>query len=260
MLPTRRDGVLREGAPEPERRPGLHRVPLGTGGATDDDLTPAAHAGPSTPEDRGEEGRSDPTSAPGRRTVRITWEDLQRSAEEATDLDAIVRRELERTGEADLVPLEPLTRDEQPRPPRWSAGLLVALSVVILSSAIMIGGRDATPAPPTAVTTRAGPRVSSPPSNMGLRGHHLTPHELTARLVFTAPCWIQVVADGRTRLSATIPNGRKVVRARRSLELTLGNAGAVRLRVNGRSIRTGAPGQVVHLAITLNDGRVLVRR
>jgi len=46
-------------------------------------------------------------------------------------------------------------------------------------------------------------------------------------------------------------------RAKRHLELVLGNAGGVTLRVNGKLMPTGRPGQVVHLVFTWSHGRIL---
>jgi hypothetical protein len=48
-----------------------------------------------------------------------------------------------------------------------------------------------------------------------------------------------------------------VYRAHESLELTLGNAGGVRLRVSGEPVETGDPGEVVTLGFTWQDGEVL---
>jgi hypothetical protein len=193
------------------------------------------------------------------RTVHITWEDLQRTAEEAADIDALVRRELERAGQVDAAPLRQLKRDAWPQRPRWPTRVLVVLSLLGLGAIVSIDGREATSKPPQPSTSVVGPSPS--PAAPAVSASPRPAREgLTARLVFSAPCWIQAVADGRTMLSKTMTGGTSVVRARRSLELTLGNAGGVRVFVNGRSFPTGSPGEVVHLLFTSDEGRVVVHR
>jgi len=58
----------------------------------------------------------------------------------------------------------------------------------------------------------------------------------------------------------TLPAGSRVTfHAKKHLELVLGNAGGVTLRVNGKLMPTGRLGQVVHLAFTWRHGLVLSR-
>jgi hypothetical protein len=65
------------------------------------------------------------------------------------------------------------------------------------------------------------------------------------------------VSDGEVVAAATLPPGTSVTyRAHRSLELILGNAGGVRLLVDGERVPTGTSGEVVHLTFRWRDGAV----
>ncbi|HEY2965018.1 MAG TPA: RodZ domain-containing protein, partial [Actinomycetota bacterium] len=61
--------------------------------------------------------------------------------------------------------------------------------------------------------------------------------------------------------ASTLESGAAVVyRARDLLELTLGNAGGVRLRVNGEPVPTGGSGDVLSLDLRWREGEVLTDR
>jgi len=69
------------------------------------------------------------------------------------------------------------------------------------------------------------------------------------------------VADGRTVFKGTLlPGQSKLLRARQTLALTLGNAAGANLLIRGKQIPTGATGQVIHLTMSLQHGRVHVTR
>ena len=56
----------------------------------------------------------------------------------------------------------------------------------------------------------------------------------------------------------TLPAGRSIrFRAHRTLQLTLGNGGGANLIVNGKTVRTGSPWQVVHLSFSWSHGRIV---
>src|SRR5207253_3475865 len=51
----------------------------------------------------------------------------------------------------------------------------------------------------------------------------------------SAPCWVEARSDGATVMQQTLPAGRSAtLHATKSLDLVLGNAGGVRLHVNGK--------------------------
>jgi cytoskeleton protein RodZ len=110
----------------------------------------------------------------------------------------------------------------------------------------------ATPAGPSAGPLASPGAPSTPaPSTQTLR-------RISAVLHVRVPTWIQATADGRVVLNGTVPGGGspKLV-ARRTLQIILGNAGAVRVVVNGRPARTGSFGEVARLSFVLRNGRVV---
>jgi uncharacterized protein DUF4115 len=97
-------------------------------------------------------------------------------------------------------------------------------------------------------------RVLPPPAASERRG-------VRAVLHVRQPCWVHVLADGEVVASITlVPREAVVYRADRALQLTLGNAGGVKLRVNGERVRTGSLGAVVLLDLTWQRGEVLIER
>lgn len=96
-----------------------------------------------------------------------------------------------------------------------------------------------------------GPFVPVAPERPGVR----------AVLFLSQPSWVEAVADGRVVESATLPAGERVAyRGRRDLQLTLGNGGGVRLRVNDDPIATGSPGDVVRFDFSWRKGRLDIAR
>lgn len=87
------------------------------------------------------------------------------------------------------------------------------------------------------------------------------PRGVRAVLRLSEPSWVLAMADGETLVATTLQPGEPVVyRARRLLELTLGNAGGVRLRVGGEPVETGGRGDVVRIDFRWKEGVVLTER
>jgi cytoskeleton protein RodZ len=80
---------------------------------------------------------------------------------------------------------------------------------------------------------------------------------IKALATIDAASWIEVVSDGTTIYRAIAPAGAQLrFAADRTLLITLGNAGGVNLRINGRPRPTGDAGEVVHLRFERgSDGR-----
>ena len=152
----------------------------------------------------------------------------------------------------DLLPLGGPTKR------KWLFRALVVASAVTL---IALGVIRASSHRPT-LATPAGPPAGAPassaaPSAPGPSAGHAV-RRISAVLHVSVPTWIQATADGRVVLNGTVPGGGSPnLVARRTLQIILGNAGAVRLVVNGRPARTGAFGQVVRLSFVLRNGRVV---
>ena len=74
--------------------------------------------------------------------------------------------------------------------------------------------------------------------------------EVTA--VFSDNCWTQVKADGQTVYEGTLEKGKtQVWKAKETVVITAGNAGAIELKVNGKELgKAGSKGQVVEKTFT----------
>jgi hypothetical protein len=145
-------------------------------------------------------------------------------------------------------------------PGRFVASLLVLASVLaMVAIALRFSSSLGPPAaseqstsPPSAMppTTHSTPARPSPAAR--------TPRGVHARLVVAEACWVEATVDGKVLLAQTLPPGKGLsLDARRTLRLLLGNAGGVRLHVNGRPVPTGGRGQVIHLAWQWENGRLL---
>jgi cytoskeleton protein RodZ len=83
---------------------------------------------------------------------------------------------------------------------------------------------------------------------------------LSVSLHFTATCWVEAVVDGRQRIAQEHAPGESLqLDARESVVLTVGNAGGVEVRVNGRPYALGrGSGQVARgVRIDLATARAL---
>lgn len=152
-----------------------------------------------------------------------------------------------------------------PRRPRHRllAVLLSAASVITLAAlglASLRSGRAEAPAPsaPPPVATSPAPAAASPTPTQEDPPAPAPARGIRVVLTLTAPSWVEATADGERRVWETVPRGeRLVLRARRTLDLVLGNAGGVRLLVNGRLEPTGEPGEVARLSFARRGDRVV---
>ena len=150
-----------------------------------------------------------------------------------------------------------------PPPRRWparaaaviSVGAIVALAALKLSSP---GSSPKTHPPPT--TGRLPVIGRGVPTDAHHGGHAAITH-MHFIIKDSVACWISATADGKSPFAAhTLQPGEKVTfNAKRTADLTLGNAAGVKLLVNGKRIKTGAAGQVVTLAFVRHGARVLTR-
>ena len=102
------------------------------------------------------------------------------------------------------------------------------------------------PAPAVAPETASAPAAAAPQGAP----------KLVVSLSFTDECWVEAVVDDQQRISELRVQGESMqIAAQQQVSLTLGNAAAVRIEVNGRPYPLdAAPGRVVHdLAITRAD-------
>jgi cytoskeletal protein RodZ len=133
----------------------------------------------------------------------------------------------------------------------WSYGLLLALAGLILLVLVAIaayladrreeGPETAAQAPPIA----APPAPAVHPTTPAAAPEPKAPVEVS--LDFTKDCWVEAVIDGRNRFSELRVQGEALqLEAERSIVLTLGDAGAVGVQVNGYPYElNGRAGDVV---------------
>jgi len=162
------------------------------------------------------------------------------------DAAAIVREYVERYEHAEPSPITKL--DEQvkearrPPKPNWLIAAVVAGVVLIGASLVGIvhgpGPRagnehDALPSLP------ASPAVSASPSAPAIAAGPVK--GVTLVVVTRARSWVQVAGDGAPIFAGTLAAGvSKTFSATQELDVTVGNAGAVRLILNGKDL--GSPG------------------
>jgi cytoskeleton protein RodZ len=133
----------------------------------------------------------------------------------------------------------------QKLPGRWSRRILPAISVGLLLTLFVVSTLSGTPprAPllsvpsPSGATSVGGVATTAPqPTTGGL---------VLAVRVVESPCWVRVTSDDRVVVQTTLrPGIEETFTANRRLDLWLGNAGAVRLTVNGRPIPLRGSGKV----------------
>jgi cytoskeleton protein RodZ len=138
--------------------------------------------------------------------------------------------------------------------------LMVAAVIALIGLAITRNygqpQQEAADTPPTAAPapTQTGPASPTPapsPSPSPATG-------LSGILRVTDRSWVSISVDGENVIRETVDPPRSLtLEADRLLEVTLGNAGGVRLRLNGELVPTGDPGEVVSLSFAFRDGQVV---
>jgi cytoskeletal protein RodZ len=138
-------------------------------------------------------------------------------------------------------------------PLSWIVGGLVAMLLVALLVTWLVrraGSEEPREEPPPAppIAAPVVEPVPAMPGQVPAAAPAAVPADtMLVNLSFTAECWVEAVIDGSQRISELRVQGESMqIRARESVLLTLGNAGSVRVEVNGRPVQLGGePGQVV---------------
>jgi cytoskeleton protein RodZ len=120
----------------------------------------------------------------------------------------------------------------------WSYGSLLALAglvllILVAAAAYFADHRHEEPPASAQTPSIAAPPVAPPPVQAA--PPLPTPSSpLEVSLDFSQDCWIEVLIDGKKRISELRVQGEALqLDAEKSLSLTLGNAGAVAIHVNG---------------------------
>ncbi|KJS49616.1 RodZ domain-containing protein [Desulfosporosinus sp. BICA1-9] len=115
-------------------------------------------------------------------------------------------------------------------------------------------------APPLISAPKTDTATTSPPPSASESSLQTTPPNaqdgLTAQLVFTQPCWIEVRIDGQAPFQGTFAAGTsKEVKGTEKIELvSIGNAGGLTVTLNGRALpMLGKAGEVRRNVVLTKD-------
>ena len=154
-------------------------------------------------------------------------------------------------------------------PSRWlGMGASVAILMVVVTAAVVLGRRGESHVEPGIVGTTGNTPASPAPA----RAPDVTPQP-TARptdavsvpatppaaisvvLSMTRPCWVSATVDGRRAIYRILqPGERETLAAERGIALRFGDAGAVTWTINGRDPGSpGAAGAVRDVRITVEN-------
>jgi cytoskeleton protein RodZ len=124
------------------------------------------------------------------------------------------------------------------RPPaRWVRRALTATSIAVLITLAVVSTRSGNP--PRSAMPMFPSRLPSAAPATGAIGEPepLPPGVFLTLRVVEEPCWARITSDGRVVTQMIAPPGfAETFTATRRLDLWLGNAGAVRLTVNGKHL------------------------
>jgi cytoskeletal protein RodZ len=135
----------------------------------------------------------------------------------------------------------------------WSYGVFLVLAVILLAALMAYlafyaesrrRDRRAPPLPIAAPPAALAPEAAAPPPAEA-EAEPAAPLEVT--LDFTQECWVELVIDGRQRISELHAPGESLqIDAERSVVLAnIGNAAGVEVQVNGEPFPLPADGRVV---------------
>ncbi|MFQ5350502.1 MAG: helix-turn-helix domain-containing protein [Thermoanaerobaculia bacterium] len=120
----------------------------------------------------------------------------------------------------------------------WTSGLLLALAVAVVLALVAVVAFYAERSREAPATVPAGVVTPQPPA--GVTPGQASPRTATARaplvvtMDFAEDCWVEATVDGQRRLSELHVQGESLMlEADQLVVLTLGNARAVRIEVNG---------------------------
>lgn len=160
---------------------------------------------------------------------------------------------------------KPVDPGQPPVRRTWSYGLVLTLAGLILLALVALAAWLADRRKDEPRVEQSAPAMAAPPVPAVLEPAPPPPPEeprapLEVTLDFTKDCWVEAVRDGKDRFSELRVQGESLqLTAEKSIVLTLGNAGAVEVQVNGHALSLPArEGEVVRdLLIDLETVRTL---
>jgi cytoskeleton protein RodZ len=143
-------------------------------------------------------------------------------------------------------------------------GTAVALLVVVVSAAVILGRRGESTVEPGSVGTGGAPAAApagSTPQSVAtpeaaaapaVPNSTLPPGAITVVLSLTGPCWVAATVDGRRTIYRVLePGDRQTLVAERDIAIRFGDAGAITWTINGRDAGVlGANGAVRDVRVT----------
>ena len=152
-----------------------------------------------------------------------------------------------------------------PPPRRWPARAVAVISVVAVATlaTLKLTSQGNTPGPPRPAPTGRLPVLGhGAPADTHRRSAPLPKGiQVFIKVHVGDPlgCWIQATADGQAAFPThTLQAGEKVTfTAKKRADLILGNAGGVKLVVNGKRVKTGSSGQVARLTFIRKGSKIL---
>jgi cytoskeleton protein RodZ len=157
------------------------------------------------------------------------------------DAGALLAAYVDRHGEALPSAVERLHERERaatrPRKPRWLAAALASTAVLVAAA---VSGVVRGPGPRGPATTL--PDLPPPVARSGAAVAAPTPPRVTVLVTLTGRSWLRVLVDGTVAFEGSLGAGdSRTFVGRERVEVALGNAGVVRLAVDGREL--GSPGR-----------------
>jgi len=155
---------------------------------------------------------------------------------------------------SDPVTLHAPERSWQPPSPWMGMGTAVAILLVVVAAAVVLGRRGENAVEPGTVgttglspaATGAGPPSPHPIAQPDGAAPAVTPPPapsgaITVVLSMSRPCWVAATVDGRRTIYRILQAGeRETLVAQRDMAIRFGDAGAVTWTINGRD--AGSPG------------------
>jgi cytoskeleton protein RodZ len=147
----------------------------------------------------------------------------------------------------------------------WTWGLFLLLAGALLLALVAVIVWAQKRHDDSSMQLQSPPPMAAPPAAVVPAAATVPPPEaptspLEVSLDFTENCWVEAVMDGKNRLSELRVQGESLqLEAKERVVLTLGNAGAVEVQVNGYPLDLGKKkGEVVHeMQIDLETVRAL---
>jgi cytoskeletal protein RodZ len=157
----------------------------------------------------------------------------------------------------------------EPRRPNWTAAMVAAIVAVVgfVGFTVFNGGSDGSSQPVAGKPTAVSTTKSASPSHTAATNTQPDPTESAIAAAPADKVTVKITADGaKSWVSVTDSNGRSLFQGNlpagqsmsftdeKKISLIVGNAGAVKLFVNGKDIgRAGTTGQVQRLNFTPGD-------